>query len=433
MEHLEHFGLSRDPFSNDPQLSVYFESAEHASAERRVRRSVTQQKGLCVLSGPAGAGKSMVVRHLLESLEEEVYEACLLVPVPGVADAGWVFSRFAAHLGVAEPSPERAALLAQIYEQMAVIREEGRQVVLILDEADVLAERGALGDLRALLNLEYEERRLLTLVLVGPTEIEDLIARERGLAERLDIHVRLRPLDADAATQYLTHRIRRVGGSPAILDASALDALIERAGGIPRRMNTIADNALFEAFVGGRVSATRDDVLHAASELDLGAASSAAGAGVAHGHGPAATAPATPSASAAAPRRDATAARASAQPPARRAAPAEAETSVFDAPPPAAASRRAAPARPPASRGIPLDEVFASPTPQPRLRPAAPKAAPAWSGRGAPDKTMILSHGEGFDVDHDDPPQDARTVAVAVGPPKEEEIEDLFADLVDEP
>ena len=85
MEHLEHFGLSRDPFSNDPQLSVYFESAEHASAERRVRRSVTQQKGLCVLSGPAGAGKSMVVRHLLDSLEEEVYEACLLVPVPGVA------------------------------------------------------------------------------------------------------------------------------------------------------------------------------------------------------------------------------------------------------------------------------------------------------------------------------------------------------------
>lgn len=428
MEHLEHFGLSRDPFSNDPQLSVYFESAEHAAAERRVRRSVTQQKGLCVLSGPAGAGKSMVVRHLLESLEEEVFEACLLVPVPGVADAGWVFSRFAAHLGVAEPSPERAALLGQIYEQMAVVREDGRQVVLILDEADVLAERGALGDLRALLNLEYEERRLLTLVLVGGAEIEELIARERGLADRLDVHVRLRPLDADAATQYLTHRIRRVGGSPAILDASALDALIDLAGGIPRRMNTIADNALFEAFVAGRVSATRDDVVHAAAELDLGASRRASPAVPPATH--------TPAAAPAPARRDAAPPEvrtAQAAPP-RRAHAEEAGASVFEAPP--AAPRRAAPSRPPSARATTdLDEVFAAPTHPPRVRAAAAsRPAPAWSGRAAPDKTMILAQGEGFDLDADEPSLDARTVAVPVaGPPKDEEIEDLFADLVEEP
>ena len=272
MEHLEHFGLSRDPFSNDPQLSVYFPSVEHASAERRRRRGVTQQKGLCLLTGPAGAGKSMVVRHLLESLEEEVYEACLLVPVPGVADVTWVLSRFAAHLGVEQPSPERAALLAQIYDQMAIVREDGRHVVLIIDESDVLAERGALGDLRALLNLEYEERRLLTLVLVGPNEIQETLAKDAGLAARVDVHVRLRPLDPEAATQYLTHRVRRVGGSPAILDNSATAALIERAGGIVRRMNSIADNALFEAFLCGRPRMTRIDVERAARDLGFGVA-----------------------------------------------------------------------------------------------------------------------------------------------------------------
>src|SRR4030095_7598084 len=134
------------------------------------------------------------------------------------ADATWVLSRFAAHLGVEEPAPDRAALLAQIYDQMAVVREDGRHVVLIIDESDVLAERGALGDLRALLNLEYEERRLLTLLRGGPNEIQETPARESGLAARVDVHVRLRPLDADAATQYLTHRVRRVGGSPAIID-----------------------------------------------------------------------------------------------------------------------------------------------------------------------------------------------------------------------
>jgi general secretion pathway protein A len=407
VEHLEHFGLSRDPFSNDPQLSVYFSSAEHASAERRLRRGVTQQKGLCLLTGPAGAGKSMVVRHLLEDLEEEVYQACLLVPVPGVADVTWVLSRFAAHLGVEEPASERATLLGQIYDQMAVVREDGRHAVLIIDESDVLAERGALGDLRALLNLEYEERRLLTLVLVGPNQIQENLARESGLAARVDVHVRLRPLDSDAATQYLTHRIRRVGGSPAILDSTALPLLIERAGGIPRLLNTIADNALFEAFLAKRVSATADDVSRAADELELGEG------GAIRAASPAA-APAPP-----APRREA-GSRAPAAP--RRAPPAEDLDSVFDQP--------TGPRRKPAD----LDEVIASPTPQPRVRSAAKggKGAPAFSGRGAPDKTMILGHGESLDLESDGS-FDASTVAIPVaGPSKDEEIDDLFADIVDE-
>jgi len=398
VEHLEHFGLSRDPFSNDPQLSVYFASAEHASAERRLRRGVTQQKGLCLLTGPAGAGKSMVVRHLLESLEEEVYEACLLVPVPGVADVTWVLSRFAAHLGVEEPSAERAALLAQIYDQMAIVREDGRHVVLIIDESDVLAERGALGDLRALLNLEYEERRLLTLVLVGPNEIQETLAKDAGLAARVDVHVRLRPLDPEAATQYLTHRVRRVGGSPAILDHSATAALIERAGGIVRRMNSIADNALFEAFLAGRVSATADDVKRAADELEMGEG--------------ARTSAATASRPAPAPK--AAAARPGA--PARRPAQGASLDSVFDQP---TGPRRGAEVTTLLSEGAELDDVIATPTPAPRTR----AKAPAFTGRGAPDKTMMLGVGESFDLE-------SEPMAVS---DKEEEIDDLFADIVDEP
>ena len=352
----------------------------------------------------------MVVRHLLESLEEEVYQACLLVPVPGVADVDWVLSRFAAHLGVEEPSPERAALLAQIYEQMAIVREDGRHVVLIIDEADVLAERGALGDLRALLNLEYEERRLLTLVLVGPNEIQETLARERGLAARLDVHVRLRPLDAEAATQYLTHRIRRVGGSPAILDASALQVLIERAGGIPRRMNTIADNALFEAFLAGRVSATRDDVLHAPpSELGTGEATARRPRSLRE---PRRRPPR-------APRREAR----RAPPPRRAAQPDRSCDSVFDAPPPAEPAARRRRARRP-RRGL-----------RERRRRSRARAArrppPPASGRGAPDKTMILSAGEDFDIEDDERASSPHR-APSAGPPKEEEIDDLFAEIVEE-
>ena len=95
MEHLRHFGLTRDPFVNDPQVSLYFASEPHANAERRLLRAIAQAKGLCIFTGAEGTGKTMVVRHLLEDLEEEVYEACLLVPVVGLSDGEWVLTRFA--------------------------------------------------------------------------------------------------------------------------------------------------------------------------------------------------------------------------------------------------------------------------------------------------------------------------------------------------
>jgi hypothetical protein len=160
VEHLDHFGLARDPFSNEPQLALWFESAGHAAAEQRLRRALRQGKGLCVLLGEGGSGKTLLVRHLLESLEEDLFEACMLVPVPGVSDGHWILDRFARQLGVEEPADTSAALLGQIYERLAIVREDGRHTVLVLDEAQVLAEQGVLRELRGLLNLEYEDRRL---------------------------------------------------------------------------------------------------------------------------------------------------------------------------------------------------------------------------------------------------------------------------------
>jgi general secretion pathway protein A len=399
VEHLEHFGLSRDPFCNDPQVATYFEGAEHSQAERRLVRAVSQNKGLVLFTGPRGSGKSMIVRHLLDSLEEEVYEACLLLPVPSVADGHWVLARLAAQLGVESAADERGALLGQVYEAMAVVREDGRHTVLFVDETEVLADRGALGALQALLNLEYEERRLLTLVLVGVPELDDHIAAERGLADRVDVHVRLRALDERGAQAYLVHRIRRVGGSPAIIDPGALPVLIERAGGVPRRMNTIADNALFEAFLASRVSATAEDVNRAADELSLGARPEGAGAAARAGAGASGVIDEMPTAPPARPR---------GMPDATMQLTEDDDSSIFSSSGSAAVD----------SPGMPDARTLlssSSPTP-----------------RGMPDATMILSaedDDDGLGGFSDPIPEPAAPVD---GPPKDDEIDDLFVDLVED-
>jgi type II secretory pathway predicted ATPase ExeA len=269
VEHLSTFGLLRDPFANEPQLASYFEGLGAAQALRRLTRGLRQAKGLCVLSGPGGSGKTMLVRHLLESLEEDLFEACMLVPVPGVSTGAWLLDRFAQQLGVEEPAADPSAMLAQIYEQLAVVREDGRHTVLIIDEAQVLADQGLLRELRGLSNLEYEDRRLLSLVLVGLPALERALADEPALADRVDLRVRLAPLDEEASAQYLAQRIRCAGGAPAVLEAAAVAALVKTGAGNPRRLNNLADGALFEAHLAGRAAATAEDVERAAAELGL--------------------------------------------------------------------------------------------------------------------------------------------------------------------
>lgn len=271
MEHLSTFGLTRDPFASDPQPDAAFDTAGARDTLRRLERSAMQRKGLCLLTGRGGAGKTLLVRRLLEALEEEVFEACMLIPVAGITDGGWLLSRFARQLGVESPSEDLGELLGQVYEQMAIVREDGRHTVLLIDEAQVLADAGLLANLRGLLNLEYEEKRLLSLVLVGLPSLAEAVENEPALCDRVDLRVSLAPLSGEESSQYIAHRIRAVEGAPAILESGAMSALVKWGDGLPRRLNTLADNALFEAHLAGRMSATADDVERAALELGLAA------------------------------------------------------------------------------------------------------------------------------------------------------------------
>jgi type II secretory pathway predicted ATPase ExeA len=278
VEHFQHFGLAEDPFRNEPRLDHYFETHANRDAMRRLERGLRQAKGLLVLAGEIGSGKTMVVRRLLETLEEEVFEASMLVIMPGAADAGWTLGRFASQLGIETPAPEREALLTQIYEKLAIIREDGRHAVLIIDDAHALASQPTLSEVCGLLKLEYEERRLLSLVLAGGPGLEQALTSDGTLAHHVDVKVRMEPLDPTGAAAYLAHRIDAAGGNPAILDPGAVATLHALGGGLPGRMNTLADNALFEAFLCGRPKMTRIDVERAARDLGFEGAEAAGAA-----------------------------------------------------------------------------------------------------------------------------------------------------------
>jgi len=249
VSYLDHYGLAQEPFSNAPVARFYYSSAQHAQALMRLTHAVSPMKGLAVLVGDIGAGKTTLARRLLDSLPEDEYEAALLVIVHSGITAQWLLRRIALQLGVENPAEEKLALLSQLYQRLLRIHEAGKKAVVLIDEAQMLATREIMEEFRGLLNLEIPERKLLSFVFFGLPEIEDNLKLDPPLAQRVALRYRLDPLSAEATEAYVCHRLRLAGAPRVPFTAEAIAALHRFSHGTPRVINTLCDNALFEGFL----------------------------------------------------------------------------------------------------------------------------------------------------------------------------------------
>ncbi|HEY6097988.1 MAG TPA: AAA family ATPase [Anaeromyxobacter sp.] len=249
MNYLEFYELSQEPFSNAPVSRFYYSSAQHAQALMRLTHAVSGMKGLAVLVGDIGAGKTTLARRMLDSLPEEEYEAALLVIIHSGITAGWLLKRIALQLGVENPAEEKLALLSQLYQRLVKIYEQGKKAVVLIDEAQMLATREIMEEFRGLLNLEVPERKLLSFVFFGLPEIEDNLRLDPPLAQRVSLKYRLEPLSPEATEAYVRHRLRLAGAARVPFNAGALARVHAHSRGTPRLINTLCDNALFEGFV----------------------------------------------------------------------------------------------------------------------------------------------------------------------------------------
>lgn len=252
MNYLDYFGMKQEPFSNAPVSRFYFNSTQHAEALTRLTYAVDSMKGLALLVGNIGAGKTTLARRMLDALPDDRYEAALLVIIHSGITAGWLLRRVALQLGVQDPSTDKLSLLGQLYQRLIQIYESGKKAVVLIDEAQMLQTRELMEELRGLLNLEVPERKLITFVFFGLPEIEQNLLLDPPLAQRVALRVRLSSFDHDATEAYVKHRLRLAGASRMLFDNDAVAALHELSRGIPRVINTLADNALFEAFLARR-------------------------------------------------------------------------------------------------------------------------------------------------------------------------------------
>jgi len=269
MNYLEYFQLSQEPFSSAPVTRFYYNSTQHSQAMVRLMFAVDNMRGLAICVGDIGAGKTTLARRMLDNLPESQYEAALLVIIHAGITANWLLRRIALQLGVESPVEDKLALLSQLYQRLVQLYEQGKKAVVLIDEAQMLQSRELMEEFRGLLNLEVPERKLLSFVFFGLPELEQNLLLDPPLAQRVALRYRLEPFNLESTDAYIKHRLRMAGSKKMLFTNQAVEAIHAHSRGVPRLINTMCDNGLFEAALVRRVVVDRAMAEQVARTLGL--------------------------------------------------------------------------------------------------------------------------------------------------------------------
>ena len=249
--YLEHFGLKEPPFRITPHTDFFFDGANRGATLDALVYAITHDEGIVKVSGEVGSGKTMLCRVLMERLPESVTIVYLANPSLSRDD---ILYAIADELQLEIPDNARTAVVMRaLQEQLIQSYSEGRQVVVLIDEAHAMPTE-TLEEIRLLSNLESNHSKLLQLVLFGQPELNDILARSdmRQLKERITHNFGLEPLVRDDIASYLDFRMRTAGyRGPSVFSPAALKLIAQSSLGLTRRINIIADKSLLAAFSSG--------------------------------------------------------------------------------------------------------------------------------------------------------------------------------------
>ena len=251
MSYEQFYGLKEQPFAITPDPRFFYESEQHMGALIRMQHAIDSAKGLTVVIGDIGLGKTFLSRKLLDQLqiEENKYEAALLIIIHHEISAGWLLKKIGVQLGIENPAEDKTTLISQLCRKLIEIDEANKKAIILIDEAHMLQTQDIYEELRGLLNVEASSHKLLNIILFGPPELEKYLALDPPLVSRIGLKFTLKPLDEASTKGYIIHRIKVAGSEKEIFTDSAMQAVFTHSKGIPRLINAISDNALLEGFL----------------------------------------------------------------------------------------------------------------------------------------------------------------------------------------
>jgi len=266
--YLEFFGMRELPFTLTPNTDFFIELNGHHQVLEVTQLALESGEGFIKITGEVGTGKTLICRRLLNTLPDQFVTA--YIPNPFLTPDGLMLA-LAEELDLSVSLEKgRHHVLGQINSKLVSLKQEGKKVVFLLDEAQAMPEE-SIEALRLLTNLETESEKLLQIVLFGQPELNDLLNRDtlRQLKQRITFSYVLPVLNEDEVSSYINHRLSR-SGFPGVnlFSVRALTEIYKASAGIPRLINILCHKALLVAYGRGDTKVTQVHVLRAVEDTE---------------------------------------------------------------------------------------------------------------------------------------------------------------------
>jgi general secretion pathway protein A len=263
------FGLQERPFDLTPNPRFLVLTPGHREALSNLEYGIASRRGITVLVGEAGTGKTTLIQTALQRQPDQVHAVYL--HNPALTRDEFVQMLAARFQLSAEASQSKSTLLLEMETLMHERQQRGESTVLIIDEAQCLP-LDLLEEVRLLANIETHDTKLLSVILAGQPELASRLndSSLRQLKQRVALRCELRPLSLPETLGYVAGRLAAARGVGAqIFSREAVMLIHERAAGIPRTISVIADNALVASFALGQRPVKRAIVEEVCRDLDL--------------------------------------------------------------------------------------------------------------------------------------------------------------------
>jgi type II secretory pathway predicted ATPase ExeA len=242
----DYFGFREKPFSKTPDPRFLYLSHGHEEALARLE-FVVEEREIAVLSGEIGCGKTTLSRALMDRLGDK-YRFCYIVN-PRLSPVEFLRTT-ARLLEVERPAPDKDGLLEQIYTSVYASCQRGICPVVVIDEAQVIDSDEVFDEIRLLTNFQLDNQNLLSVLIMGQPELRTMLVSSRfePLRQRIALNYHLKPLTLDETMEYLDFRLEVAGGAAGLFSPDAVQRIFELTGGVPRKINSMATNALLVGY-----------------------------------------------------------------------------------------------------------------------------------------------------------------------------------------
>jgi type II secretory pathway predicted ATPase ExeA len=263
----EFYSLTARPFSKTPDPKFLFLSRNHEEALARLQYAV-EEKEMIMLTGDIGCGKTTLTRALMDMLGTRYRTINIINPILSPAQ---FLRTIAKRMEIPAPSNFKADLLDAIYEKVYQDYEAGTPVVIIIDEAQLIPAKETFEEIRLLTNFQLDYTNLISLILVGQTDLRKRLNHKAylPLKQRIGLFYHLGPIAEVEIKNYIEYRLKMAGREDVLFTEGALKLLYRYSEGVPRVINSVATSALLDGFANEEHIIDEALIEGAARELGL--------------------------------------------------------------------------------------------------------------------------------------------------------------------